>query len=366
MAAALSVTGAGGITYPVMVGQGLLIDALESVIDAQQPSDVAIITNETVAPLYGEELAAAIGAYPIGIPDGEQFKTLETVRTIYDTLLAQQASRSTLVVALGGGVVGDVAGFVAASFMRGVPFVQAPTTLLAMVDASLGGKVGVDLPQGKNLVGAFKDPLAVIADTRTLNTLPPVEIRTGLSEVIKHGLIADPGLLEALVPDDRKTMRYDDPARLESLVRRAMQVKIDIVEADRLEKGQRAYLNLGHTFAHALELVTQFRITHGQAVAIGLVAAAKLSEKLSLSPPGLPQFVEATVNRIYPADVPLRAHIPQVNASAIWEAMKHDKKWVKGIPRFVLLKDLGEPLVVEDVPRNLVIEVLKDLRLREE
>jgi 3-dehydroquinate synthase len=356
----LSVKGACGISYPVAVGPGLLEDAFPGFVTEKGFGRVAVVSNDTVAPLYGEALVERIpGSFLISVPDGEQYKTPATIRMIYDGLLANGADRSTPVVVLGGGVIGDMAGFAAATFMRGVPLVQAPTSLLAMVDASIGGKVGFDLPQGKNLVGAFKDPLAVFADIETLDTLPPEEMRTGMSEVIKAGLIADPPLLDMLVPDDRKRMHYRDRERLGRIIRRAMAVKIGVVEQDRLEGGIRAYLNLGHTFAHALELVTDFRVTHGEAVAVGLVAAARLSERLSLCDGALVGRVESVVQSLRPADGPVGHPIPESGPEDLWAAMQHDKKWRNGRPRFVLLRATGEPVVVEDIPRDAVLEVLE-------
>src|SRR5690554_1063747 len=325
----LSVRGAEGRRYPVLVGEGLLESRLPRFVAEGGFSRVAVVTNETVAPLSGEALCERIpGAAPIVVPDGEQYKTLDTVRTIYDALLAHGADRSTLVVALGGGVIGDMAGFAAATFMRGVPLVQAPTTLLAMVDASIGGKVGVDLPQGKNLAGAFKDPLAVFADVTTLHTLPVDEQQCGMAEVIKTGLIA-----------------------------RAAAIKADIVGRDRLEGGLRAVLNLGHTFAHALEQASGYAWKHGHAVAVGLMAAARLSERMGLSDGGLADAVERTLERWM-----LPTRFSGCTPDALWEAMRHDKKWQGGSARFVLLEGVGRPVIRADVPRDDVLAVLEELR----
>jgi 3-dehydroquinate synthase len=296
-------------------------------------------------------------------PAGEQHKNLQSVRRLYDALLAKGVDRATLVVALGGGVVGDMAGFVAATYMRGLPLVQAPTTLLAMVDASIGGKVGVDLPQGKNLVGAFKDPRAVFADVTTLETLPPAEMRNGMAEVIKAALVGDPPLLELVTPGDPEQLLSGDPARLETLIRRAAAVKVRIVEADRLERGVRAYLNLGHTFGHALEVVTDFGVRHGHAVALGLVAAARLSHRLGLCDAALVAEVERVVDALGPWGDPAgEALLPYSGAApALWQAMQHDKKWRDGRARFVLLRAAGDPVVVEDVPQQAVFAVLEQM-----
>jgi len=345
----LSIRGADG-TYPVVVRAGALADALPAFVGARRFSRIAVITNDTLAPLYGEALVGRLpDAFLITVPDGEAHKTLSTATALYGDLLAGGCDRSSLVIALGGGVIGDLAGFVAATFMRGVAFVQAPTSLLAMVDASLGGKVGVDLPQGKNLVGAFKDPLAVFADTATLRTLPPIEWRCGLAEVLKAGLIADPPLVDHLLACG--------PEPVEEIVTRAVRVKKAIVEQDRLESGVRATLNLGHTFAHAIEQVSGYAWKHGEAVAVGLVGAARLSVRRGLASPTLAETVERAVIALG-----LPARYAGLEPAALWDAMRHDKKWQGGTARFVLLREPGAPCVVDGVPRDEVIAVLESLR----
>ncbi len=346
----LTVSGAENITYPMRIGPGLLSEALPAFLAGRGYTRAAVITNMTLAPLYGESLAARLpGGFLITIPDGEQYKTLDTIRNIYDGLVEQRADRSTPVVALGGGVVGDVAGFAAASFMRGLPLIQAPTTLLAMVDSSIGGKVGVDLPQGKNLVGAFKDPLGVFADTATLATLPPDELACGLAETVKAGFIADADLLDHL--------EQHGPQPLEEVIRRAAAVKIAVVEEDRLEQNIRAYLNLGHTFAHALETVSGYAWKHGQAVAVGLVAAARLSESLGLAGQGLSERAGRLLGKLG-LPVSYRDYSPE----DLWDAMQTDKKRRDGAIRFVLLKDVGVPILRDGVPRDAVLDVLRSLR----
>ena len=347
--AELTIRGADG-AYPVVIRPGALRDALPSFVRERRFSRAAVITNGTLAPLYGEALVDRLpAAFLVTVPDGEAYKTLSTATALYGELLAGGCDRASLVIALGGGVIGDLAGFVAATFMRGVAFVQAPTSLLAMVDASLGGKVGVDLPQGKNLVGAFKDPLAVFADTETLRTLPPVEWRCGLAEVLKAGLIADPPLVDHLLTRG--------PEPVEEIVARAVRVKKAIVEQDRLESGVRAYLNLGHTFAHAIEGVSGYAWKHGEAVAVGLVAAARLSVQRGLASPDLAETVERAVTALG-----LPARYTGLEPAALWDAMRHDKKWQSGTARFVLLSDVGAPRVVDGVPRDAVIAVLESLR----
>lgn len=347
--AELTVRGAEG-AYPVIVAPGALAGALPAFVAARGFTRAAVVTNTTLAPLYGAALAARLpGGTLITVPDGEQYKTLDTLRAIYDDLLAAGADRATLIVGLGGGVIGDVAGFAAATFMRGVPFIQAPTSLLAMVDASIGGKVGVDLPQGKNLAGAFKDPLAVFADTDALATLPEIEWRCGMAEVLKAALIGDPPLLDDLP--------RDPVAGMDPVIARAIAVKIAVVNQDRLEHGPRAYLNLGHTFAHAIEQVSGYAWKHGEAVAVGLVAAARLSVRRGLAAPDLPITVERAV-----AALGLPARYSGLEPAALWDAMRHDKKFRGGAAHFVLLRDVGAPLMAADVPRADVIAVLESLR----
>ena len=251
-------------------------------------------------------------------------------------------------------MVGDVAGFVAATYMRGVNFVQCPTSLLAMVDASVGGKTGVDLPQGKNLVGAFKQPAAVLADVTTLQTLPPVELAAGMAEVIKHGLIGDRELFERLEIGDWPV------SNLQSLVTRAIRVKQLVVQEDPFERGRRATLNLGHTFGHAIEQVSRYRIRHGEAVAMGLAAAADLSARLGYCSPDLPERVRAALRHAHlPGRIP--ANLPP---QAQYRAMFSDKKKVAGKLRFILLRGVADVFVAEDVPETAVLETLAAARER--
>jgi 3-dehydroquinate synthase len=305
---------------------------------------VVIVSNDTVAPLYGEQLQQKLPhADLIVIPDGEEYKNLEIVSTLYDEMLAVGADRNTVLIALGGGVIGDTAGFVAATYMRGIKFIQIPTSLLSMVDSSVGGKVGVDLPQGKNLVGAFKQPEAVIIDVDTLDTLDALQWRCGMAEIIKHGLISDPALLEADLWTKENAVR---------LVRQAVQVKVDVVEVDPYEHGIRAHLNLGHTFGHAIEKVTHFEIPHGEAVAIGLMKAALLSQKLGMIDGDLVGQIQSILQQIgLPTDIDL-------DPETWYAAMSTDKKWKAGRSRFVLLKGLGEATVVEGLPKEDILAVL--------
>ena len=335
-------TPAGG--YDIWIDQGILGDINRHINALGLGGHVVIVSNETVAPLYAEQLASRLpNADTITVRDGESYKNLETVSEIYHKLLALGADRSTTLIALGGGVLGDMAGFVAATFMRGIRLIQAPTSLLAMVDSSVGGKVGVDMPQGKNLIGAFKQPEAVLVDTDVLESLPPLQWRCGMAEVMKHGLISRPALLD---PD------MWEKENLVELLRQAIAVKVEVVEEDPYEQGIRAHLNLGHTFGHAIEKVTRYSVPHGEAVAIGICRAARLSRNCGLIDESLVQRVVSTFVRIgLPVDI-------ELNPEDWYAAMSTDKKWQAGKSRFVLLRDLGEATVVEGLPKDEVLAVL--------
>lgn len=340
---------APGGAYDIIIEPGLLARVAGLISSLQPPvSRTVIVTNTTLAPLYGTPLADALGAALVTMPDGEAYKALDTAAQLYADFVRAGLDRGGLVVALGGGVVGDTAGFAAATYMRGVRLAQVPTSLLAMVDSSVGGKVGVDLPQGKNLVGAFKQPEAVWIDTDTLATLPAPEWRCGMAEVLKHGLLADAALLDSALH------RRD---RAAELVRRAVQVKVDIVEQDPYEHGVRAHLNLGHTFAHAIEQVSGYRWPHGEAVGVGLLAAARLSADLGLCGADLPTQVDAAL-----AAVGLPRSLDGLDPAALYAAMATDKKWHAGRSRFVVLRGVGQPDVVEGIPREMVLAALAGLQ----
>jgi 3-dehydroquinate synthase len=345
--------------YDVIVGEGLLAKALSL---AGVTGPVAVITDSEVGPRHAAALEKS-GLYTVlTMPAGEPHKTLDTVRDLYDGLLAAGIDRTGTIVALGGGVVGDVAGFVAATYLRGVDFVLCPTSLLAMVDASIGGKTGVDMPQGKNLVGAFKQPRAVLADVGTLATLPAAEFTAGLAEVAKHGLIADPLLWQRLMMEewhfDPRQLTSDRLRRadLQSLLVRAIGVKRAVVEEDPFERGRRAVLNLGHTFGHAVEQVSGYAVRHGDAVAMGLAAAARLSAALEECPPSLPKLVEMVLARLgLPTHIP-----PALDPAALFAAMSTDKKRAAGRLRFVLIRDIGDVFVRGDVAEEMVVEILRE------
>lgn len=355
MAEHIRVNAPGGEDYDIIIAPGLLHNSAHFAGAFPLAKRVAVITNDTIAPLHGEALVNTLpNAVLVTMGDGEQHKNMETVTRLCRELARAGVDRGSTVIALGGGVVGDTAGYVAASYMRGVRLVQVPTSLLAMVDSSVGGKVGVDIPEGKNLVGAFKQPTAVLIDPDTLGTLPEIEWRNGLAEVIKHGLIADAEILDMV---REISIPEPDTAKLTALLRRAIQVKVNVVAQDPYEQGVRQHLNLGHTFAHAIERVSEYGVPHGMAVGMGINAAAALSAKLGLCDAQLAATVTEIVGHIQPTRV---HHMDDYGL--LWEAMKTDKKWRDGRSRFVLLEDIGKPVVVEDVPRDVVIEVLQSLR----
>ncbi len=342
-------------SYPVHIENGL-VDKLPILLMAYDLAEiydgkhVVTVADSNTAPLIGKKLVhETFQPYDrwdglITIPAGEEYKNLDTVKFLYDEFARLGLDRMGVVIALGGGVVGDTVGFAAATYMRGVRSVQIPTTLLAMVDSSVGGKVGVDIPQGKNLVGAFKQPDLVIIDPEVLKTLPPEEMSAGMAEVIKHGLLANPVLLDENMP-------------LVEKIKAAVQVKIDIVQRDPYEQGERAHLNLGHTFAHAIEQVSGYAWRHGFAVGVGLVGAALLSQKLGYLDGDDVGFIE---HKVKSAGLPIRYQ--GLSPEALWEAMKLDKKWRGGRSHFVILKGIGNPAVVSDVPRETVLEILEMLR----
>lgn len=335
--------------YTILCENGLL-DTLAAELEAYNLTGRTIVaTDENVAPLHGEKLAAALpDAALVTMPAGETHKNLATVEKLYRDFAAAGLDRGGIVIALGGGVVGDTVGFAAATYLRGVQLVQIPTSLLAMVDSSVGGKVGVDIPEGKNLVGAFKQPELVVIDPNVLTTLPEVEIRCGLAEAIKHGLLSNPSLLEEL-----DAIASGDAAAL----RRVIQVKVDVVERDPYEKNERAYLNLGHTFAHAVEQVSGYAWRHGEAVGLGLVAAARLSEKLGKLSAEESQQIETVVR-----EAGLPTTLNGFASQDLWQAMHTDKKWRGGRSHFVILEGIGQPKSVIDVPRETVMQVLDGLR----
>ncbi|MEW6330128.1 MAG: 3-dehydroquinate synthase [Pseudomonadota bacterium] len=350
----------GERSYPIYIGAGLL-DRAELLKRHIAGSRVAIVTNETVAPLYLAKVRAHVNTLqPVEVilPDGEQYKTLEVLNRIFDALLAARCDRRTTVIALGGGVIGDMAGFAAASYQRGVPFIQVPTTLLSQVDSSVGGKTGVNHPLGKNMIGAFYQPRAVIIDTDTLNTLPDRELSAGLAEVIKYGLIRDPGFLAWLETNLDKLLARD-PEVLAHAIHVSCRNKAEVVAADERESGVRATLNLGHTFGHAIETGLGYGDwLHGEAIAAGMVMAADLSRRLGWLTPADTARIEKLIRR---ARLPVRAP-DALSPARFLELMAVDKKVLDGRLRLVLLKHLGEAVVTDEYPRAELEATLASMR----
>lgn len=356
----------GERSYPILIGSGLL-DQSEVFAQLPQASQAFIISNGTVAPLYGKRLTASLAAHfprvqTLSLPDGEAFKTWQTLNLIFDTLLQQAADRKTVLFALGGGVVGDMTGFAAACYMRGVPFVQVPTTLLAQVDSSVGGKTAINHPLGKNMIGAFYQPLRVVCDLETLATLPPREFSAGLAEIIKYGPIADMAFFEWL-ESNMQALIERNPAALSHAIRRSCEIKARVVEQDERESGLRAILNFGHTFGHAIEAGLGYGSwLHGEAVGAGMVMAAHLSRRLGLVDDSLVNRITRLIER---AGLPVNGALidPQNNAGRYLELMQVDKKALDGEIKFVLIDGPGRA-ILRSAPTTLVREVVYDCCLR--
>jgi 3-dehydroquinate synthase len=336
----------GDRSYPIYIGAGLLerAELLRAHIVKKQ---VLVVTNTTVGPLYRGKIEQALAGLDVAIielPDGELHKNLETANQIYSILLEKRFDRTCTMVALGGGVVGDITGFVAATYQRGVAFVQIPTTLLAQVDSSVGGKTGVNHPLGKNMIGAFHQPLAVLADTATLNTLADRELSAGLAEVIKYGLINDLPFLD-WIETNLARLRTRDPAALAYAIERSCANKARIVASDERENGQRALLNLGHTFGHAIESATGYSTwLHGEAVGVGMCMAADLSQRQGWISGDDRERVERVV-----AAAGLPTQVPQgITAAQFNRYMSRDKKVLAGQLRLVLMRSLGDSVVTAD------------------
>ena len=342
----------GDRSYPIHIGPGLL-DRGELIRERMRGNSALIVSNETVAPLYLARLRDALGGlrlHELVLPDGEQYKTLDVLNRIYDKLLAERFDRRCTLLALGGGVIGDMAGFAAASYQRGVDFVQLPTTLLAQVDSSVGGKTAVNHPLGKNMIGAFHQPRCVIADTDSLASLPDRELRAGLAEVIKYGLIDDAGFfawIEAQLP----ALLARDAATLTEAIRHSCADKARIVAADERETGRRALLNLGHTFGHAIETASGYgNWLHGEAVGAGLCMAARLSARLGWLGAADCRRVEALIAA---AGLPTRP--PQaMDSETFLDLMARDKKVQDGTLKLVLLDAIGGARISADYPADVL------------
>jgi 3-dehydroquinate synthase len=344
-------------SYPILIGAGIL-DQPGLILPYLTQKRVAIVTNTTVAPLYLERLrmgleSHGVAAISIVLPDGEEHKNWQTLNLIFDALLSNRCERNTTVIALGGGVIGDLAGFAAATYLRGVPFIQVPTTLLAQVDSSVGGKTGINHPLGKNMIGAFYQPSVVLADSATLGTLPERELRAGIAEIIKYGLIRDPAFFEWLEQNMTQLLARDRSV-LNEAIRRSCTNKAEVVAADERESGVRALLNLGHTFAHAIENGMGYGVwLHGEAVAAGTLLAAELSQRMHM----ISTAEVGRIRKIYlQAGLPVAA--PDLGVEKYLHLMGMDKKVEGGKMRFVLLKRIGEAVIHAEVPATVLTGTL--------
>jgi 3-dehydroquinate synthase len=334
-------------SYPIHIGRNLLTNA-DLILPFLKRKHVAIVTNTTVAPLYLKPLSDAlqskgVNVIPIVLPDGEAYKNTETLNQIYDVLLQNRCERSTTLIALGGGVIGDLTGYAAATYLRGVPFIQIPTTLLSQVDSSVGGKTGINHPLGKNMIGAFYQPQLVLADIDTLQTLPAREFSAGMAEVIKYGLIRDRDFFDWCEANITRLMQLDE-APLTEAIYRSCQNKADVVARDEHEQGERALLNLGHTFGHAIENAMGYGVwLHGEAVAAGTMMAADLSQRLDW-------LSEAEVKRILAifkaANLPTTP--PSLGVEKYRNLMQLDKKVADGKIRLVLQQGIGQAVITSD------------------
>ena len=347
----------GERAYPIHIGEGLLSDAalLEPHLDLPK---AAIVTNTTVAPLYLQRLSGALQSKKVNVisivlEDGERYKDWATLNRIYDALLEHRCDRKTALIALGGGVIGDLAGFAAATYMRGIPFIQVPTTLLAQVDSSIGGKTGINHPLGKNMIGAFYQPRVVLADTAALASLPPRELSAGLAEVIKHGLIRDESFVDWLEQNVER-LRACDTEALAHAVRRCCEIKAEVVAEDERETGVRALLNFGHTFGHAIESALGYgNWLHGEAVAAGMVMAADLSRRLGFIAQADLDRIVSLLNR---AGLPTMQ--PGIAPERLLELMALDKKTEGGQLRFVLLDRIGAASIRAEVQSAMLQETM--------
>jgi 3-dehydroquinate synthase len=347
--------------YEIHCRWGALDDLGNLMLDAGLSGSAYIISDHDVGEHYGKRAHAALESAGFDaavhtFPSGEASKQLETVRECYDWLIDRRAERASPVVALGGGVVGDLAGFVAASYLRGVPFVQVPTSLLSMVDASIGGKVGVDHARGKNLIGAFYPPRLVVTDPSLLTTLPARALRDGFAEATKHALILDPPMLDVLEHDTERLLALESEITTEFVTRNAA-LKARVVSQDEREGGLRMILNYGHTTAHAIEAITGYtRVMHGEADAVGMMAAAEIGRRMGITPATIGERQAAIFARY---DLP--THMPGLDPAAVIDAIAFDKKVAAKKPRWVLLEDAGKPVIRDDVPLDLVRDVYADL-----
>lgn len=350
----------GDRSYPIYIGEKLLADR-QSIVPHIRGRQICIVTNDTIAPLYLSSLQEVLHDYQVDtvvLPDGESYKNLETLNLIFDGLLGARHNRTTTLIALGGGVVGDMTGFAAACYQRGVDFIQIPTTLLSMVDSSVGGKTGVNHALGKNMIGAFYQPRCVIADTALLKTLPPRELSAGFAEIIKYGLIADYPFFEWL-EENISALLARDRVALAYAVERSCQIKADVVAQDEREGGIRAILNLGHTFGHAIETAQGYgNWLHGEAVAAGMVMAADLSWRRG----GITRLeLDRTIALLQQANLPVKSPAEMTDETFL-SLMGVDKKVLDGRLRLVLLESMGKALVTSDIDAEMLAQTFAACR----
>lgn len=349
-------------SYEIRIGKDILDRMILLIAKNHKAGRYAVITDDCVGDLYGKKILAALkdiglNASLIDFPAGEASKNIHTVMDIAGKLMELGADRETCLIALGGGVVGDIAGFVASIFMRSVPCIQIPTTLVAQVDSSIGGKTGVDLPHGKNLLGTFYQPAAVFANLSFLNTLPEKEFKNGLAEVIKYGIIDDEKMFRHL-EDNIDGIKSKDFKLLLGMVENCCQIKKSVVEIDEKEQGLRRILNFGHTLGHALEAISKYAITHGEGVAMGMVAAARISEKMGYLKNSEMERIETLIDQ---ARLPVK--IPSsLNADKIINQLKMDKKKKGDIINFVLLKKIGMPFINGNIEPKLIAAVIEEMQ----
>ena len=344
-------------SYQIHIGSGLLEQTIPRLTEIGVSGKLVIITNPVVKKLYGQSLEQTLASNgfevtTLEVPDGEEHKSLDTAGRLYHELSNAYAERTTPILALGGGVIGDLAGFVAATYQRGVPLVQIPTTLLAQVDSSIGGKVAVNHGQLKNNIGAFYQPRVVITDTGTLKTLDTGEFNNGLAEVIKSAVVRDAEFF-AFIEENLDNIKSLDTDALEEVVFRSAKIKAEIVEKDERDLGLRSILNYGHTAGHAIETASDFKTTHGEAVAIGMLVAGRISQRLGIMDKNELSRLQAVIAR---AGLP--TSMPELNTERIIEAMRHDKKIAQGKIRFVLPRKIGEVFITDEVSPRLLEEVL--------
>ena len=348
----------GSYSYPIYIGQGLLNQA-ELLANHITGKQVMIVTNTTVAPLYLDKVKSLLGSYKVAnviLPDGEQYKTLDTVNLIFDELLENRFDRSCTLIALGGGVVGDMTGFAAASYQRGVNFIQIPTTLLSQVDSSVGGKTGVNHPLGKNMIGAFHQPKSVVIDVDTLDTLDDRQYSAGMAEVIKYGLLGNVNFLDFLQTNIDNLIARNKELIVQAVYQSCVD-KADIVAQDELEAGKRALLNLGHTFGHAIENTLGYGVfLHGEAISVGMLMAAELSKLVG-------DLDEKDVTQV--KDLLEKSNLPvsvngKINALEFLSAMSVDKKVIDGNIRLILMRKLGESYISDSYQKELLEQVIGD------